>query len=106
VWGKGSKLGEPYPQVRLSQDRLSIEPFACMKSYVRGKGSKLGEPFPKVRLSQDRLPIKPSFFLSLSLALSLSQRERERERECLHMLPLYFAQMSFAQMSLNHSILV
>ena len=29
---KGSKLGEPCPKVRLSQDRLPIEPFACMKS--------------------------------------------------------------------------
>jgi hypothetical protein len=25
--GKGSKLGEPWPKVRLSQDRLAIEPF-------------------------------------------------------------------------------
>jgi hypothetical protein len=25
VRGKGSKLGEPYPKVRLSQDRLPIE---------------------------------------------------------------------------------
>ncbi len=40
---KGSKLGELYPKVRLSQDRLPIEPFPCMKSQVRGKGSKLGE---------------------------------------------------------------
>ncbi len=47
--GKGNKLGE-------------------------GEGSKLGEPSPKVRLSQDRLPIEPF---------------------------AYFAQMSFAQMSLN-----
>ncbi len=52
--GKGSKLGEPCPKVR-----LSIEPFALMKSWVRGKGSKLGEPCPKVRLNQDRLPIEP-----------------------------------------------
>ncbi len=41
--GKGSKLGVPYPKVRLSQDRLPIEPFPPMKSQVRGKGSKLGE---------------------------------------------------------------
>ncbi len=26
--GKGSKLGDPCPKVRLSQDRLPIEPFA------------------------------------------------------------------------------
>jgi hypothetical protein len=26
--GEGSKLGEPCPKVRLSQDRLPIEPFA------------------------------------------------------------------------------
>jgi hypothetical protein len=26
--GKGSKMGEPCPKVRLSQDRLPIEPFA------------------------------------------------------------------------------
>ncbi len=30
--GKGSKLGEHCPKVRLSQDRLPIEPFAHMKS--------------------------------------------------------------------------
>jgi hypothetical protein len=30
--GKGSKLGEPCPKVRLSQDRIPIEPFGCMKS--------------------------------------------------------------------------
>ncbi len=41
--GKGSKLGEPYSKVRLSQDWLPIEPFPCMKSQVRGKGCKLGE---------------------------------------------------------------
>jgi hypothetical protein len=29
--GKGSKLGEPCPKVRLSQDRLPIEPFAYFK---------------------------------------------------------------------------
>ncbi len=41
---KGSKLGEPCPKVRLSQDRLPIEQLACMKSKVRGgEGSKLGE---------------------------------------------------------------
>jgi len=27
VRGKGSKLGEPCPKVRLSQDSLPIEPF-------------------------------------------------------------------------------
>jgi len=27
VRGKGSKLGEPYPKVTLSQDMLPIEPF-------------------------------------------------------------------------------
>ncbi len=27
VRGKGSKLGEPCPKVRLSQDRMLIEPF-------------------------------------------------------------------------------
>jgi hypothetical protein len=43
VKGKESKLGEPYPKVRLSQDRLPIEPFPCMKSQMRGKGSKLSE---------------------------------------------------------------
>ncbi len=32
VRGKGSKLGEPCPKVRLSQDRLPIEPFAPMES--------------------------------------------------------------------------
>jgi hypothetical protein len=48
-----------------------------------GKGTKLGEPCPKVRLSQDRLPIEPSFFLSQA----------------------YFAQMSFAQMSLRSNVI-
>jgi hypothetical protein len=43
VKGKGSKLGVPYPKVRLSLDRLPIEPFPHMKSQVRGRGSKLGE---------------------------------------------------------------
>jgi hypothetical protein len=43
VRGKGSKLGEPCPKVRLSQDRLAIEPLALMESQVRGKGSKLRE---------------------------------------------------------------
>ncbi len=30
--GKGSKLGEPCPKVRLSQDRMPIEPFDCRVS--------------------------------------------------------------------------
>jgi hypothetical protein len=38
VRGKGSKLGEPYPKFRLSQDRSAIEPLALMESQVRGKG--------------------------------------------------------------------
>jgi len=66
-----SRLGEPSPKVRSSQDRMPIEPLTQQKSGVRGKGSKLGkameatvrvapnrrrlsEPSPKVRLSQDR----------------------------------------------------
>ncbi len=40
---EGSKLSEPYPKVRLSHDRLPIEPLPHMKSHVRGKRSKLGE---------------------------------------------------------------
>ncbi len=40
--GKRSKLGEPCPKVRLSQDRLSIEPFPSRISLERGKGTKLG----------------------------------------------------------------
>jgi hypothetical protein len=51
VRGKGTKLDEGCPKVRLSQDRLPIEPY--------GKGTMLGEGFPKVRLVQDRLPIEP-----------------------------------------------
>jgi hypothetical protein len=43
VRGKGSELGEPCPKVRLSQDRLPIEPFACMISLVRGELSTPGE---------------------------------------------------------------
>jgi len=33
----------PAKKVRLSQDRMPVEPFPCIKSQVRGKGSKLGE---------------------------------------------------------------
>ncbi len=40
---KGSKVGEPCPKVRLSQDRLAIEPLVLVESQVRGKRSKLGE---------------------------------------------------------------
>jgi hypothetical protein len=39
VRGKGSKLCEPCPKVRLSQGRLPVEQFACMKSYARGNGT-------------------------------------------------------------------
>ncbi len=35
-WGKGSKLGGPCPKIRLTHDRLPIEPFPCMKSSVLG----------------------------------------------------------------------
>ncbi len=38
-----SRLGEPYPKVRLSQDRMPIEPIDCRISKVRGKSTKLGE---------------------------------------------------------------
>ena len=41
--GKGSKLGEPFPKVRLSQDRMPVERFPSRISQVRGKGTKLGE---------------------------------------------------------------
>ncbi len=37
--GKGSKLGEPCPKVRLSQDRLAIEPLALVERQVRGSTS-------------------------------------------------------------------
>jgi len=37
---KGRKLGEPCPKVRLSQDRLPIEPFALMKSTELGEGER------------------------------------------------------------------
>ena len=65
--GRGRKLGGPCPKVRLSQDRMPIEPFDRRVSEVRGKeacqvrgrGSKLGGPCPKVRLSQERMPIEP-----------------------------------------------
>jgi hypothetical protein len=40
---KGSKLSEPSPMVRLSQDRLAIEPLDLVESQVRGKGIRLGE---------------------------------------------------------------
>ena len=41
--GKGSKLGEPCSKVRLSQDRMPVEPFPSRISEVRGKGTMLGE---------------------------------------------------------------
>jgi hypothetical protein len=34
--GKGSKLGEPYPKVRLSQDRLAIEPSFTLSLSLSG----------------------------------------------------------------------
>ncbi len=39
--GKGTKLGEGCPKVRLSQDRMSILDEG--KGTNRGKGAKLGE---------------------------------------------------------------
>jgi len=33
-----AKLGEPCPKVRLSQDRMPIEPLTEQQSWVRGKG--------------------------------------------------------------------
>ncbi len=41
--GKGTKLGEPFPKVRLSQDRMPVKPIGRSISWVRGKGTKLGE---------------------------------------------------------------
>jgi len=43
VRGKGTKLGEGCPKVRLSQDRMAIEPlthshFLPSPSYARGGG--------------------------------------------------------------------
>jgi hypothetical protein len=43
VRGKGSRLGEPCPKVRLSQDRLPIEPFSPHEKLGEGEGSKLGK---------------------------------------------------------------
>jgi hypothetical protein len=37
------KATEPFPKVRLSKDRMPVEPFPSRVSYVRGKGTKLGE---------------------------------------------------------------
>ncbi len=37
VRGKGSKLGEAWPKIRLSQERLPIEPLPHMISQVRGE---------------------------------------------------------------------
>ncbi len=39
--GKGAKLGEPCPKVRLSQDRMPIS--SPSPSLNEGKGAKLGE---------------------------------------------------------------
>ncbi len=41
--GKGSKLGEPCSKVRLSQDRMPVEPFPSRISLVRGKGLTFSE---------------------------------------------------------------
>jgi hypothetical protein len=41
VRGKGTKLGEGCPKVRLSQDRMPILPPHL--AYSEGKGTKLGE---------------------------------------------------------------
>ncbi len=38
VSGKGTKLGDHCPKVRLSQDRMPIEPLTQQQSWVRGKG--------------------------------------------------------------------
>ncbi len=35
--GKGSKLGEPCPKVRLSQDRLPIDPLAPHEKLGEGE---------------------------------------------------------------------
>ncbi len=40
--GKGNKLGEGCPKVRLSQDRMPVEPFTLPISKVRGYSKKLG----------------------------------------------------------------
>ncbi len=40
---KWSKLGEPCPKVRLSQDRMPLEPFPSRISKVRGKSTTLGD---------------------------------------------------------------
>ena len=63
VRGKGARLGEGCPKVRLSQDRMAIissslglSPLPQL-SWGRGERPKLGEPCPKVRLSQDRMAI-------------------------------------------------
>ncbi len=40
--GKGTLLGVPCPKIRLSQDRLPIEPFAH-ENLGEGEGTKLGE---------------------------------------------------------------
>ena len=39
--GKGTKLGEGCPEVRLSQDRMPI--LSPHLAYFEGKGTKLGE---------------------------------------------------------------
>ncbi len=46
-----TKLGEPFPKYRLSQDKDASRAFS--------RQDKLDEPCPKVRLSQDRMPIEP-----------------------------------------------
>jgi hypothetical protein len=60
VRGKGSKLGEPCPKVRLSQDRMPIEPFPSRISMVRGnlvKGCRVGAAFHQTCIggSQSRI---------------------------------------------------
>jgi hypothetical protein len=61
--GEGSKLGEPCPKGRLSQDRLPIEPFALKgllrANVVHANVTQPIGPSTKYAQNEDTLLIRP-----------------------------------------------
>ena len=59
--GKGNKLGEGFPKVRLSQDRMAVEPFPIFDEWCRYKrpihrmNFKLGDCFKYDRFGEKNL---------------------------------------------------
>jgi len=56
VRGKGTKLFEHCSKVRLSQDRMPVEPLTQQQSWVRGKGLF---PLPKLSYGSGERPFSP-----------------------------------------------